>query len=201
MIHACSRDKTSVGELAIATEEPSTRNGARSAPATKPLRSVFIDAVTDPAPKGSCSALPPRRKETLPRRSHLSSLPPAARRAAEQYCLRLEDYAARMRHDPSSHEARLWEALRSRRLGVAFRRQVLLGDASKKLYIVDFCAPQPKLVVEVDDASHSGREARDARRDAALGRLGYRVVRIPVRLLECDFPGAVELVRRAIPRP
>jgi very-short-patch-repair endonuclease len=106
-----------------------------------------------------------------------------------------------MRHDPSPHEARLWETLKSQRLGVAFRRQVILGDASKKLYIVDFCAPRLKLIVEVDDASHVGCEAGDARRDAALGRLGYRVVRIPVRLLERDFRDAVELVRMALQRP
>lgn len=136
----------------------------------------------------------------MPRSSRLSSLPPANQRAAEQYRLRLEDYAARMRHDPSPYEARLWEALKCQRLGVAFRRQVILGDASKKLYIVDFCALRLKLIVEVDDASHVGREAKDARRDAALGRLGYRVVRVQVRLLERDFEGAVEVVRRAMPR-
>jgi very-short-patch-repair endonuclease len=103
-----------------------------------------------------------------------------------------------MRFMPSPHEALLWEALKGSRLGVGFRRQVLLSCATKKLYIVDFCAPSVKLVVEVDDASHRNREEQDARRDAALRPIGYRVVRIPVALLERNFAGAVELIRVAL---
>ena len=92
----------------------------------------------------------------------------------------------------------MWSALRGSRLGVGFRRQVILGCPTKKLYIVDFCAPSAKLVVEVDDASHLLFKARDARRDAALGRMGYRVVRIPIIHLEHNFAGAVERIREAL---
>ncbi len=64
--------------------------------------------------------------------------------------------------------------LRSQRLGVRFVRQVpLLGR-----YIVDFLAPVVKLVVEVDGESHSERSALDARRDRALTRAGYTVLRV-----------------------
>jgi transposase InsO family protein len=38
---------------------------------------------------------------------------------------------------PTHTEAKLWEALRSQQLGVAFRRQVLIGDR----FIADFVAP------------------------------------------------------------
>lgn len=134
----------------------------------------------------------------MPRSSPLASLSPAARRAAETYRARLELFAARMRFQPGPAEARLWSALKGSQLGVGFRRQVILGDASKKLFIVDFCAPSRKLVVEVDDASHVGRERQDARRDATLGRLGYRVVRIPASLVEKDLAKAVARVREAL---
>ena len=53
--------------------------------------------------------------------------------------------AQRMRHAPTASEAALWRRLRGRRLGVQFRRQVVLGR-----YIVDFVAPKARLVVEVD---------------------------------------------------
>lgn len=134
----------------------------------------------------------------MPRPPRFSSLSPDARRRAEGYLARLESHAARMRFAPSPSEALLWSALRGSRLGVAFRRQVILGSPEKKLYIVDFYAPKLKLVVEVDDASHIGRERQDARRDAALGRLGYRVVRLTIALLERDFDGALELIREAL---
>jgi very-short-patch-repair endonuclease len=46
----------------------------------------------------------------------------------------LEQYAARNRAQLTESEARLWEALCGGRLGVRFRRQVVLLDC----YIVDF---------------------------------------------------------------
>jgi very-short-patch-repair endonuclease len=55
-----------------------------------------------------------------------------------------------MRFGATDSEAGLFERVRGRRLGVAFRRQVpLLGR-----YIVDLLAPQLRLVVEVDGAYH-----------------------------------------------
>lgn len=134
----------------------------------------------------------------MPRRSVLASLSPAARHAAEQHRARLEGFASRMRHQPAPAEAALWSALRRGQLGISFRRQVILGNPAGKLYIVDFYAPKARLVVEVDDASHTGREAQDARRDAALGRLGCRVVRVSAELVLREVEEAVGDVCAAI---
>jgi hypothetical protein len=65
--------------------------------------------------------------------------------------------AAAFRAAPTTTEALLWEALRAEKLGVRFRRQVVLGR-----YIADFVAPRAKLVVEVDGEVH-GRGARGGR--------------------------------------
>jgi hypothetical protein len=56
----------------------------------------------------------------------------------------LHERARVMRAQPTLSEARLWAQLLGRKLGVAFRRQVVLGE-----YIVDFLAPTCRLVVEV----------------------------------------------------
>jgi very-short-patch-repair endonuclease len=58
-------------------------------------------------------------------------------------------------------------------LGVKFRHQVILGAT-----IVDFFAPEPRLVVEVDGTSHVGLEWRDRQRDAYFARHGVRVLRV-----------------------
>jgi very-short-patch-repair endonuclease len=59
-----------------------------------------------------------------------------------------------MRHAPTPSEARLFAAVRRRRLGVSFRRQVpVLGK-----YIVDLLAPEVRLVVEVDVGYHGHDE-------------------------------------------
>ena len=99
-----------------------------------------------------------------------------------------------MRHESTSSEARLFEALRGGRLGVTFRRQVpLLGRFS-----VDLVAPAVKLVVEIDGGYHSAGAAHDARRDRALPRAGYTVVHLDAALIMSDLSAAVALVTRAI---
>jgi very-short-patch-repair endonuclease len=48
-------------------------------------------------------------------------------------------------------------------------------------YIVDFCCPQRRLIVELDGGVHAqpGQRRRDACRDAELKRMGYTVARLP----------------------
>ena len=108
--------------------------------------------------------------------------------------LRLEQCAWANRRTMTPSELRLWLALSARKLGVQFRREVpLLGQ-----YIVDFCAPSARLVVEVDGACHADRRAADARRDAALGRAGYRVLRMEADFVMRDLAAVVALVRAAL---
>ena len=101
-----------------------------------------------------------------------------------------------MRQAPTDSEARLWRAVRSSQLGVAFRRQVpLLG------FIADFYAPSARLIVEVDGGYHARRVTADARRDRKLARAGYRVVRLQAELVMRDLPAAVRAVQRALDEP
>jgi very-short-patch-repair endonuclease len=101
-----------------------------------------------------------------------------------------------MRQAPTDSEARLWRALRSSQLGVAFRRQVpLLG------FIADFYAPSARLVVEVDGGYHAHRVTADARRNRKLVRAGYRVVRVQAELVMRDLATALLAVRRALVEP
>ena len=112
----------------------------------------------------------------------------AARRTAQ-----LRERAAGMRHSPAPSESALWEAIRGGKLGVAFRRQVVVGSA-----IVDFAAPEARLAVEVDGPYHARRRAADARRDRKLRRLGWRVLRLDARLVAERLPEAVALMRGAL---
>ena len=106
----------------------------------------------------------------------------------------LPSRASQMRAVPTASERLLWEALRGGRLGVTFRRQVPLDGR----FIADFLAPAAKLVVEVDGGYHDARGRADARRDAALRKLGYRVLRIEAVLVERDIEAAVAMVREAV---
>jgi very-short-patch-repair endonuclease len=98
-----------------------------------------------------------------------------------------------MRFEPTPSEHLLWRAVRGRRLGVSFRRQVPVGK-----FIVDFLAPKARLAVEVDGGYHARRVKADARRDEALRRLGYRVLRLEGELVMRNLPGALERIAAAL---
>ncbi len=106
----------------------------------------------------------------------------------------LAQRAHEMRHQPTRSECALWVALSGKQLGVAFRRQVVIGHR----YIADFLAPSVKLVIEVDGSCHARRVVADARRDRVLLRLGYRVLRLDAELVLRQLPLAVEAVREAL---
>lgn len=94
--------------------------------------------------------------------------------------------AAAMRGAPTATEALLWQALRGSQLGLPFRRQVVLGD-----HIADFVCIPRRLVVEVDGGYHEARARADARRDSALARLGYRVLRLSAEDVTLRLPAVL----------
>ena len=106
----------------------------------------------------------------------------------------LTQRAHEMRHQLTPSQAALWGKISHNQLGVAFRRQVLVGNR----YIVDFLAPTIGLVVEVDGLYHARRAVADARRERYLARLGYRVLRLDSDLVLTRLPEAVERVWEAV---
>jgi very-short-patch-repair endonuclease len=83
-----------------------------------------------------------------------------------------DDRARELRKFSTEAEARLWAALRSRRLGgVKFRRQFPLGS-----FIADFASTRHRLVIEADGGQHADSEA-DRQRTRWLEAHGWRVLR------------------------
>jgi very-short-patch-repair endonuclease len=97
-----------------------------------------------------------------------------------------------MRFALTPSEAVLWEAIRGRRLGVQFRRQVLIGR-----FIVDFVAANRRLIVEVD-GYHATCRRQDARRHTVLRNAGYRVLHLEANLVLRDLPAALRCIGEAL---
>ena len=71
----------------------------------------------------------------------------------------LKSFRSSLRNRSTSAEAALWEMLKSRKLeGRKFRRQYSIGS-----YIVDFCCPAEKLIIELDGDPH--RESHKIEKD------------------------------------
>jgi very-short-patch-repair endonuclease len=90
----------------------------------------------------------------------------------------------------SPAEAKLWKQLRAHRMGnIHFRNQHAIGN-----YIVDFCAPRKRLIIELDGSQHLEQEAYDAERTSFLESKGYRVL----RFWNNDVLNNIDLVLRVI---
>lgn len=101
--------------------------------------------------------------------------------------------ARALRDRETSAEAKLWRALRGRRLeGWKFRRQHPIGR-----YVVDFVTIAGKLVVEVDGATH-GSEAeieRERLRTEDIERLGFLVIRVTNRDVYDNIDGVLQAIQ------
>jgi very-short-patch-repair endonuclease len=106
----------------------------------------------------------------------------------------LSERAREMRQAPIPSEQVLWQAIRGGRLGVQFRRHVVLGH-----YIADFFAAEVALIVEVDGGYHGRlRERSDERRDRWLRRRGYTVLRLSDAFVVRNMGVAVELIAEQV---
>jgi very-short-patch-repair endonuclease len=105
----------------------------------------------------------------------------------------LRPIARSLRRDATNAERRLWEGLRRKQVaGFRFRRQVILGG-----FIADFASFDPRLVVEVDGATHSTEQeiACDAARSAAFAAQGFTVLRFTNEDVYCNRGGVLETIR------
>ncbi len=109
-----------------------------------------------------------------------------------------QPYTARFAHDlranPTPAEVRLWSMLRKRqRSGARFRRQHPIGP-----FVVDFCAPRLKLVIEVDGEQHVDLQEYDQQRTTYLTAQGYRVLRFWNNQVMEDLNAVVSAIENAI---
>ena len=93
----------------------------------------------------------------------------------------LKSFRSSLRKRSTSAEAALWEMLKSKQLdGRKFRRQYSIGS-----YIVDFCCPSEKLVIELDGDFHGeySKIQEDENRDKYIESLGFTVLRFENRFV------------------
>jgi very-short-patch-repair endonuclease len=103
-------------------------------------------------------------------------------------------HARALRQDSTDAEAKLWSALRGRRLaGVKFRRQVPIGP-----FIADFCCEEHKLVIELDGGQHTDAISQDQERSQWLSTKSYRVVRFWNNEVLQNLDGVLSVILSAL---
>lgn len=77
-----------------------------------------------------------------------------------------------LRKSLTPQEFKLWFYLKSKNLGVKFRRQQGIGP-----YIADFYCKEKKLIVELDGSQHIEAKNYDTERDNYMESLGIKTLR------------------------
>jgi len=88
----------------------------------------------------------------------------------------LASLARSLRKNSTPQESKLWNLLRNKDFSKhKFRRQYPIGR-----YIVDFCCPAKRLVIEADGGHHNEEKQRkyDKVRDNFLKSCGFKVLRV-----------------------
>jgi very-short-patch-repair endonuclease len=109
---------------------------------------------------------------------------------------RFKGRARALRASQTSAEAKLWQALRNRKLARwKFRRQHPIGR-----YIVDFATLDGKLIVEVDGVTHSepSEIQRDNARSEVLEACGFLIVRVSNTDVYENLEGVLELIESSL---
>lgn len=90
------------------------------------------------------------------------------------YNKNLKEFARSLRSQTATQgEKNIWKALlRNRQTGIRFLRQRPIDR-----FIVDFFAPELKLIIEIDGSSHLNKAEYDAYRQSRLEGLGYVFIR------------------------
>ncbi len=110
---------------------------------------------------------------------------------------RFKARARTLRASQTSAEAKLWQALRNRRLARwKFRRQHPIDR-----YVFDFVTLDGKLIVEVDGVTHAdpSEVARDKARSEVLEACGFLVVRVSNTDVYDNREGVLEMIESTVP--
>lgn len=89
-------------------------------------------------------------------------------------------------------ETLLWRYLRSKKLGVSFRRQEPMGQ-----YVADFVCYERSLIVELDGSQHLNSEA-DRERDADMAQHGFETLRFWNNEVRNNLSGVLERIQQTL---
>ena len=114
----------------------------------------------------------------------------------QAYPNQLKNNARRLRGRMTDSEQLLWYRLRRKQIqGVQFYRQKPVLS-----FIVDFYCAKAKLVIELDGGQHFEEEhkIKDIERDAALAKLGLKVMRFDNRQVLLEIDAVVDVIDQVV---
>ena len=119
--------------------------------------------------------------------------------------LRITELCRELRNNETASEERLWNILSGRTFSdYKFRRQhpfiYSTIQFKKSFFIADFYCASKKIIIELDGKIHDFQKDYDANRDAILGQLGLKTIRIKNEELDKDIAVVLKKIENALKR-
>ena len=105
----------------------------------------------------------------------------------------LKDKRKLLRDNMTDAETVLWEQIKSKKLGVKFRRQHIIAN-----YIPDFVALSCNLIIEVDGEIHKYQKEEDEQRTIELIKKGFKVIRFTNDEVLKNIELVLEIIKREL---
>jgi very-short-patch-repair endonuclease len=111
----------------------------------------------------------------------------------------LKEFRKDLRNNSTSAEIAMWRILKNKNIeGRKFRRQYSIGN-----FIVDFCCPGEKLVIELDGNAHAdyNKIEKDKVRDNYIIENGFVILRFENKLVFQDPEYIVDQIKKEFKTP
>ena len=105
----------------------------------------------------------------------------------------LKELARSLRKNQTEAEKHLWDAIRRKKLGVEFHRQVPILD-----FIVDFYCHEIGLAIEVDGSIHDTQFLEDAHRAGQIEQYGIKILRFTNEAIFKNIKSVLVLIQAEI---
>ncbi len=104
-------------------------------------------------------------------------------------------HACELRNNMTEAEVYLWSKIKSKKLGIRFLRQRVIGT-----YICDFVSLDAGIVIEIDGSQHYEDEGKeyDRKRDNYLKSFGFKVLRFSNIDVLKNIEGVVSVIAGVI---
>jgi len=100
-----------------------------------------------------------------------------------------------LRKNSTVPERKLWLRLKNKQLGARFRRQYGIGS-----YVVDFCSPRIKLIIELDGGIHDEYNQRDydIDRQENIEEIGFDILRFTNEEINNNMDRVINKIKKHI---
>ena len=105
----------------------------------------------------------------------------------------MKEFSRAMRKNPTQAENKLWQELRSKKLGFGFRRQFVIDSK----YIADFVCLEKRLIIECDGGQHN-QNFDDIERNFYLESQNFRILRFWNNEILENLEGVLSVIKESL---